>query len=72
MDPADERGSVRMAASDEPLWWQRGVVYQVYPRSFRHASGDGTGDLAGVTEKLPYLADVLGVDAVWLTISPPG
>jgi alpha-glucosidase len=56
-----------MSESAAPLWWQRGVVYQVYPRSFRDASGDGTGDLAGVTEKLPYLADVLGVDALWLS-----
>ena len=49
------------------LWWQRGVVYQVYPRSFRDASGDGVGDLAGVTEKLEYLARTLRVDAVWLS-----
>ena len=56
-----------MAASGQPLWWQHGVVYQVYPRSFRDTSGDGTGDLPGVTEKLPYLAEELGVDAVWLS-----
>ena len=47
-------------------WWQRGVVYQVYPRSFMDADGDGTGDLPGVTERLDYL-EWLGVDAVWLS-----
>ena len=47
-------------------WWQTDVVYQIYPRSFRDATGDGVGDLAGITEKLPYLAD-LGVGAVWLS-----
>jgi alpha-glucosidase len=47
-------------------WWQRGVVYQVYPRSFRDASGDGVGDLTGVIEKLDYL-QALGVDALWLS-----
>src|SRR5215207_5330971 len=48
-------------------WWQHGVVYQVYPRSFRDASGDGVGDLAGLLSKLDYLADTLGVDAIWLS-----
>src|SRR5919199_1354700 len=48
-------------------WWQHGVVYQIYPRSFRDASGDGVGDLAGVVEKLDYLARTLGVDAIWLS-----
>src|SRR5579864_4054173 len=54
-------------AEQQLLWWQRGVVYQIYPRSFRDASGDGTGDLAGVIEKLDYLGDVLGIDAIWLS-----
>jgi alpha-glucosidase len=48
-------------------WWQSGVVYQVYPRSFHDASGDGVGDLAGVVAKLDYLSDTLGVDAIWLS-----
>lgn len=47
-------------------WWADAVVYQVYPRSFRDASGDGTGDLAGVIAGMPYIAS-LGVDAVWLS-----
>jgi alpha-glucosidase len=47
-------------------WWQRGVVYQVYPRSFADGSGDGVGDLAGLIERLDHLA-WLGVDAVWLS-----
>ena len=49
-----------------PRWWQRAVVYQVYPRSFADTSGDGTGDLAGITGRLDYLA-WLGVDAVWIS-----
>jgi alpha-glucosidase len=48
------------------LWWQRGVIYQVYPRSFMDANGDGVGDLAGVLSRLDYL-DWLGVDALWLS-----
>jgi len=48
-------------------WWQEGVVYQVYPRSFQDANGDGVGDLAGVLSRLDYLSEVLGVDAVWLS-----
>jgi alpha-glucosidase len=51
---------------DRALWWQRGIVYQVYPRSFQDANGDGVGDLAGIRRRLPYLAD-LGVDAVWIS-----
>jgi alpha-glucosidase len=45
-------------------WWRTAVIYQVYPRSFADGNGDGVGDLAGVRNRLPYLAD-LGVDAIW-------
>ncbi|MDT7855780.1 alpha-amylase family glycosyl hydrolase [Rubrivirga sp. S365] len=48
-------------------WWQTRVVYQIYPRSFQDANGDGIGDLAGVTERLPYVAETLGIGAVWLS-----
>ncbi len=48
-------------------WWQRGVVYQVYPRSFQDTTGNGIGDLPGITRRLPYLAGTLGVDAVWIS-----
>ncbi len=47
-------------------WWRHGVIYQVYPRSFADSSGDGIGDLPGVTAHLDHLVD-LGVDAVWLS-----
>ncbi|RAS37522.1 alpha-amylase family glycosyl hydrolase [Paraburkholderia bryophila] len=47
-------------------WWQKGVIYQVYPRSFQDEDGDGVGDLAGITARLEYLA-TLGVDAIWLS-----
>jgi alpha-glucosidase len=47
-------------------WWEDAVVYEVYPRSFADADGDGAGDLPGLRSRLGYLAD-LGVDAVWLT-----
>lgn len=47
-------------------WWRGAVIYQIYPRSFADANGDGVGDLAGITEKLPYVAS-LGVDAIWLS-----
>jgi alpha-glucosidase len=47
-------------------WWRDAVIYQVYVRSFADGDGDGVGDLKGIRERLPHLAD-LGVDAVWLT-----
>ncbi|MEV4118119.1 glycoside hydrolase family 13 protein [Micromonospora sp. NPDC049645] len=47
-------------------WWRAAVVYQVYVRSFADSDGDGTGDLQGIRQRLPYLRD-LGVDALWLT-----
>jgi hypothetical protein len=46
-------------------WWQRGTIYQIYPRSFMDSNGDGVGDLQGIVSKLSYL-EWLGVDAVWL------
>ncbi len=47
-------------------WWRHGVIYQVYPRSFADGDGDGTGDLAGIRSRLPYLR-ALGVDAIWIS-----
>lgn len=47
-------------------WWRDAVIYQVYVRSFADSDGDGIGDLRGIEERLPYLAE-LGADAVWLT-----
>jgi alpha-glucosidase len=47
-------------------WWRHAVIYQVYPRSFADSDGDGMGDLAGITGRLPHLRD-LGIDAVWLS-----
>jgi len=49
------------------LWWQTGVVYQIYPRSFKDTTGNGVGDLEGVIQKLDYLSETLGVDAIWLS-----
>ncbi len=49
-----------------PEWWRTAVIYQIYPRSFADSSGDGIGDLPGITSRLEHLAD-LGVDAVWLS-----
>ncbi|CAG0935011.1 alpha-glucosidase [Thermoflexales bacterium] len=58
--------------NNSPLkWWQRAVVYQIYPRSFKDTNGDGVGDLQGIIENLDYLndgtANSLGVDAIWIS-----
>ncbi|GGD46079.1 alpha-amylase family glycosyl hydrolase [Aurantiacibacter arachoides] len=55
-----------MQNSDTSAWWQHGVIYQVYPRSFNDGDGDGIGDLAGIIARLDYIA-ALGVDAIWLS-----
>ena len=49
-----------------PAWWQRGVIYQIYPRSFQDSNADGTGDLSGIASRLDY-CERLGVDALWLS-----
>src|SRR6266480_5619157 len=46
-------------------WWRGGVLYQIYPRSFADANGDGIGDLPGIVSRLDYL-EWLGIDGVWL------
>jgi alpha-glucosidase len=52
-------------------WWQQGVFYQIYPRSFQDSNGDGVGDLQGLIQRLDYLNDgteqSLGIDAIWLS-----
>ena len=47
-------------------WWKSAVLYQIYPRSFMDSNGDGIGDLAGITARLPYVAD-LGATAIWIS-----
>jgi maltose alpha-D-glucosyltransferase/alpha-amylase len=54
-----------MSRPSIPAWFHRAVFYQVYPQSFYDANGDGIGDLAGLIEKLPYIASV-GCNAVWI------
>jgi len=57
---------VNQAAQADTDWWRGAVIYQVYPRSFMDASGDGVGDLKGITGKLDHIAS-LGVDGIWLS-----
>ena len=47
-------------------WWQKAVIYQIYPRSFCDSNGDGIGDINGIISKLDYVKE-LGVDAIWLS-----
>lgn len=53
------------------MWWKNGVIYQIYPRSFKDSNGDGIGDLKGIIEKLDYLNDgtqaSLGIDGIWIS-----
>ncbi len=60
----DARPELESAPGSE--WWRTAVIYQIYPRSFADASGDGLGDLPGVTAHLDDLQE-LGVDAIWLS-----
>ena len=52
--------------TDHWAWWQSGVIYQIYPRSFQDSNGDGVGDLPGIMSRLGYIAE-LGVDAIWIS-----
>src|SRR5437868_10977643 len=47
-------------------WWRRGILYQLYPRSFQDSNADGVGDVRGIIERLPYLK-ALGINAIWLS-----
>ncbi len=60
-----QAGDDKMNATKQ-RWWQTGTIYQIYPRSFQDADGDGVGDLNGIIRRIPYLRD-LGVDAVWIS-----
>ncbi len=53
-----------MTVRDE-VWWRRGTIYEIYPRSFQDSNGDGVGDLAGIEQRLDHLVS-LGVDALWI------
>jgi len=54
------------AVATPTQWWQKVVIYQIYPRSFQDSNGDGIGDLRGVAARLDYLVE-LGIDAIWLS-----
>lgn len=56
----------RMVSVMTTEWWRTAAIYQIYPRSFADANGDGMGDLAGITSRMPALAE-LGIDAIWLS-----
>lgn len=59
--------NTRKSISESKLeWWQRAVIYHIYPRSFQDANGDGIGDLRGITSRLDYLV-WLGVEAIWIS-----
>ncbi|MDE0545074.1 glycoside hydrolase family 13 protein [Microbacterium sp. C7(2022)] len=58
--------STDVAVTPGSEWWRTAVIYQIYPRSFADASGDGIGDLPGITSRMDDLAD-LGIDAIWLS-----
>lgn len=47
-------------------WWRGATIYQIYPRSYQDSTGDGVGDLAGIVQRMPYIAS-LGVDAIWIS-----
>ena len=63
--PADPSQTVE-ATRDTSLWWKSAVVYQIYPRSFADANGDGVGDLAGIIERLDHVR-ALGADTIWIS-----
>ena len=61
----DQAKAASQNSANEP-WWRGAAIYQIYPRSFLDTSGDGIGDLPGITRKMDYVAS-LGVDAIWVS-----
>ncbi|WP_022704883.1 alpha-amylase family glycosyl hydrolase [Pseudorhodobacter ferrugineus] len=55
-----------VAWAQDKNWWRGTVIYQIYPRSFQDSNGDGIGDLAGIVQRLPHIAE-LGADAIWIS-----
>ncbi|MEZ2335315.1 alpha-amylase family glycosyl hydrolase [Mucilaginibacter sp. RCC_168] len=55
-----------MSKNINPLWWQNGIIYQIYPRSYQDSNNDGLGDLQGIISRLEYL-HWLGINAIWLS-----
>lgn len=60
-----QKESKNTAPMTDEVWWKEGIIYQIYPRSFKDTNGDGVGDLRGVIEKLDYIQS-LGVKMVWM------
>jgi glycosidase len=56
-----------MSITTHTDWWKSAVIYQIYPRSFQDSTGNGVGDLPGITGRLEYLSSTLGVDAIWIS-----
>lgn len=65
--PSSSTGNQVEITTQGLLWWQKDIIYQIYPRSYRDSDGDGVGDLPGIIESIAYLHDTLGVDAIWLS-----
>lgn len=61
-----EQVTTQIPTKSEYLWWQQGVIYQIYPRSYQDSNGDGIGDLKGIISRLDYL-QWLGIDCIWLS-----
>ncbi len=66
MDGAQSETAMSRIIGQDADWWRGAVIYQIYPRSFQDANGDGIGDLLGIVQRLPYIAS-LGVDAIWIS-----
>ena len=66
MHASRSSGAFDMNSDTSTTWWERAVLYHIYPRSYRDTTGNGIGDLPGIVEKLDYLQD-LGVDGIWLS-----
>lgn len=64
--PSDGKKRLDMHTTAAGRWWQTGVVYQIYPRSFQDSNGDGVGDLQGIINRLDYL-QWLGINAIWIS-----